>query len=129
MMIIFLSDNKQAVTAVLESNSELIKDALSELDQVSNAFLFFIWEWLFSPVNSTSPPPHPLPPLPAPTSMIKENIGMEGQGRSYHLFDLILPAFLDTGLPRGNGHKWDSGPMRGAIPTQSTQSNTQSHNP
>ena len=54
--------------------------------------------------------------------MIKENIGMEGQGRSYHLFDLILPAFLDTGLPRGNGHKWDSGPMRGAIPTQS-------HNP
>ena len=64
----------------------------------------------------------PLPPPPAPTSMIKENIGMEGQGRSYHLFDLILPAFLDTGLPRGNGHKWDSGPMRGAIPTQS-------HNP
>lgn len=116
-MIIFLSDNKQAVIAVLESNSELIKDALSELDQVSNAFLFFIWEWLFSPVNSTPPPPPP-----APTSMIKENIGMEGQGRSYHLFDLILPAFLDTGLPRGNGHKWDSGPMRGAIPTQS-------HNP
>ena len=53
-------------------------------------------------------------PLPAPTSMIKENIGREGQGRSYFLFDLILPAFLDTGLPRGNGHKWDSGPMRGA---------------
>lgn len=47
MMIIFLSDNKQAVIAVLESNSELIKDALSELDEVSNAFLFFIWEWLF----------------------------------------------------------------------------------
>lgn len=42
MMIIFLSDNKQAVIAVLESNSELIKDALSELDEVSNAFLFFI---------------------------------------------------------------------------------------
>ena len=53
-------------------------------------------------------------PLPAPTSMIKENIGREGQGRSYFLFDLILPAFLDTGLPRGNGYKWDSGPMRGA---------------
>lgn len=47
MMIIFLSDNKQAVIVVLESNSELIKDALSELDEVSNAFLFFIWEWLF----------------------------------------------------------------------------------
>ena len=47
MMIVFLSDNKQAVIAVLESNSELIKDALSELDEVSNAFLFFIWEWLF----------------------------------------------------------------------------------
>lgn len=47
MMIIFLSDNKQAVIAVLESNSELIKDALPELDEVSNAFLFFIWEWLF----------------------------------------------------------------------------------
>ena len=61
MMIIFLSDNKQAVTAVLESNSELIKDALSELDQVSNTFLFFIWEWLFSPVNSTPPPPTPCP--------------------------------------------------------------------
>ena len=113
-MIIFLSDNKQAVIAVLESNSELIKDALSELDEVSNAFLFFIWEWLFLPVNSSPPPPT--------TSMIKENIGREGQGRSYCLFDLILPAFLDTGLPRGNGHKWDSGPMRGAIPTQS-------HNP
>ena len=102
-MIIFLSDNKQAVIAVLESNSELIKDVLSELDEVSNAFLFFIWEWLFSPVN--------IPPPPAPISMIKENIGREGQGRSYFLFDLILPAFLDTGLPRGNGHKWDSGPM------------------
>ena len=47
MMIIFLSDNKQAVIAVLESDSELIKDALSELDEVSNAFFFFIWEWLF----------------------------------------------------------------------------------
>ena len=47
MMIIFLSDNKQAVIAVLESNSELIKDALSELDEVSNAFFFFIWEWRF----------------------------------------------------------------------------------
>ena len=47
MMIIFLSDNKQAVIVVLESNSELIKDALPELDEVSNAFLFFIWEWLF----------------------------------------------------------------------------------
>ena len=58
-------------------------------------------------------------PPPAPTSMIKENVEREGQGRSYFLFDLILPAFLDAGLPRGNGHKWDSGPMQGAIPTQS----------
>ena len=33
-----------------------------------------------------------------------------------------LPAFLDTGLRRGNAHERDSGPMRGAIPTQS-------HNP
>ena len=29
-----------------------------------------------------------------------------------------LPAFLDTGLPRGNVPKQDSGPMRGATPTQ-----------
>ena len=35
---------------------------------------------------------------------------------------LVLPAFLDTSLPRGNVHERDSGPMRGAIPTQS-------HNP
>ena len=35
-----------------------------------------------------------------------------------------LPAFLNTGLglPRGNVHERDSGPMQGAIPTQS-------HNP
>ena len=32
---------------------------------------------------------------------------------------LCLPAFLGTGLPRGNVHERDSGPMRGAIPTQS----------
>ena len=35
---------------------------------------------------------------------------------------IYLPAFLDTGQPRGNVHERDSGPMRGAIPTQS-------HNP
>ena len=37
-----------------------------------------------------------------------------------HLFYLFiyLPAFLDSGLPRGNVHERDSGPMRGAIPTQ-----------
>ena len=35
---------------------------------------------------------------------------------------IYLPAFLDTGLPRGNVHERDSGPMQGAIPTQS-------HNP
>ena len=35
---------------------------------------------------------------------------------------LVLQAFLDTGLPRGNRHERDSGPMQGAIPTQS-------HNP
>ena len=27
-----------------------------------------------------------------------------------------LPAFLDTGLPRGNGHERDSGPMRKGWP-------------
>ena len=31
---------------------------------------------------------------------------------------IYLPPFLDTGLPRGNVHERDSGPMRGAIPTQ-----------
>ena len=41
--------------------------------------------------------------------------------RSIYLF-IYLPAFLDTGLPRGNVHERDSDPMRGAIPTQS-------HNP
>ena len=35
---------------------------------------------------------------------------------------IYLPAFLDTGLLKGNVHERDSGPMRGAIPTQS-------HNP
>ena len=35
---------------------------------------------------------------------------------------IYLSAFLDTGLPRGNVHKRDSGPTWGAIPTQS-------HNP
>ena len=35
---------------------------------------------------------------------------------------IYLPAFLDTGLPRGNVHEPDSGPIQGAIPTQS-------HNP
>ena len=32
---------------------------------------------------------------------------------------IYLPAFLDTGLPRGNVHEWDSHPMGGAIRTQS----------
>ena len=35
---------------------------------------------------------------------------------------IYLPAFLDTGLPRGNVRERYSGPMRGAILTQS-------HNP
>ena len=30
-----------------------------------------------------------------------------------------LPAFLDTGPPRGNRHEWHSGPMQGTFPTQS----------
>ena len=30
---------------------------------------------------------------------------------------IYLPVFLDTGLPRGNVHKRDSGPMWGTIPT------------
>ena len=36
--------------------------------------------------------------------------------------NVYLPAFLDTGLPRGIVHERDSGLMQGAIPTQS-------HNP
>ena len=36
-----------------------------------------------------------------------------------YLFIFILPAFLDTDLPRGNVHEWESGPMQGVIPTQS----------
>ena len=40
----------------------------------------------------------------------------------YFYFIFILPAFLDTGLPRGNRHERASGPKQGAIPTQS-------HNP
>ena len=35
------------------------------------------------------------------------------------LFVIYLPAFLDTGLPRGNVHERDSGPMQAAISTQS----------
>ena len=35
---------------------------------------------------------------------------------------IYLPAFVDTGQPRGNVHERDSGPIRGTIPTQS-------HNP
>ena len=50
---------------------------------------------------------------------IKEGQKLVKQG--IYLF-IYLPAFLDTGLPRGNVHEWDSGTMRGAIPTQS-------HNP
>ena len=42
--------------------------------------------------------------------------------QSIYLF-IYLSAFLDTGLPRGNVNEWDSGLMRGAIPTQSHQSN------
>ena len=33
-------------------------------------------------------------------------------------FLIYLPAFMDTGLPRGNVHERDSGPVRGAIPGQ-----------
>ena len=32
---------------------------------------------------------------------------------------MFLPAFLDTDLHRGNTHERDTGPMQGAIPTQS----------
>ena len=31
---------------------------------------------------------------------------------------IFLPGFLDTGLHRGNEQEQHSGPMRGAIPTQ-----------
>ena len=40
------------------------------------------------------------------------------EARSCYLFTL-LPASLDTGLPRENVHEQDSGPMQGAIHTQS----------
>ena len=39
--------------------------------------------------------------------------------RAFHFLTIYVPAFLDTGLPRGNVHERESGPMRGAIPTQS----------
>ena len=32
---------------------------------------------------------------------------------------IYLPAFVGTGLPRGNVHERDSGRLQGAIPTQS----------
>ena len=35
------------------------------------------------------------------------------------LLFIYLLAFLDTGLSRGNVHELNSGPMQGAIPTQS----------
>ena len=45
------------------------------------------------------------------------------QARVFILFYCILVAFLDTGLPRGNGQEGDTiSPIRGSIPTQS-------HNP
>ena len=40
----------------------------------------------------------------------------------YLFYFIYLPAFLDTGLPRGKVHEQDSGPMQGAIPTQSHSS-------
>ena len=47
----------------------------------------------------------------------RQKLGKQG----IYLF-IYLSAFLDTGLPRGNVHEWDSGLVLGAIPTQS-------HNP
>ena len=41
-------------------------------------------------------------------------------GTSFILFYFVLPAFLDTGLPRGNSPRTGLiGSMQGAIPTQS----------
>ena len=48
----------------------------------------------------------------------RQKLGKQG----IYLF-IYLSAFLDKGLPRGNVNEWDSGLMRGAIPTQSHQSN------
>ena len=46
--LFFFPDNKQAVIAVLQSNSELVKDALSELDEVLMCFtLFCMWTRFF----------------------------------------------------------------------------------
>ena len=44
MNVFYSTDNKQAVVAVLQSNSELIKDALSELDEVCIS----IWQCQYS---------------------------------------------------------------------------------
>ena len=48
--------------------------------------------------------------------------GYKRAGNIFIYLFIYLPAFLDTGLPRGNVHERDSGLMRGAIPTKS-------HNP
>ena len=53
---------------------------------------------------------------------IDHNMDVQYQVAGNHTLFIYLPAFLDTGLPRGNVHERDSGPMQGAIPTQS-------HNP
>ena len=62
-------------------------------------------------------------------AIIIYNIRQVLKGHNYSFCRLMwvhnffhVPAFLNRGLPRGNVHKRDSGPMRDAILTQS-------HNP
>ena len=62
-----------------------------------------------------------IPQLPHIKILITEISLKKAQYSNIYMFSLpiCLPAFLDTDLPRANVHERDSGPMQGAIPTQS----------
>ena len=54
-----------------------------------------------------------------------DSVASENQASSVLVVLVVIylfSSFMDTGLPRGNLHERDSGPMQGVIPTQS-------HNP
>ena len=51
--------------------------------------------------------------------MASELIADEADSEPIWARGIYLPAILDTGLPGGNVHERDSGPMQGAIPTES----------
>ena len=63
-----------------------------------------------------------IPQLPHIKILITE-ISLEKSSIQQYIYmfslPICLPAFLDTDLPRANVHERDSGPMQGAIPTQS----------